>query len=61
MALHAAAARRRLGVLLGGDTGLALLSEANAWMFGAGVSNVDGITRMLAPGFQTRNLRHLPT
>jgi hypothetical protein len=48
-------------VLLGGDTGLALLSEANAWMFGAGVSNVDGITRMLAPGFQTRNLRHLPT
>ena len=51
MALHAAAARRRLGALLGGDEGRMPTSDADTWMVGAGVSNVDGIVRMLAPGF----------
>jgi len=51
MALHAAVARRRLGAILGGDDGSALIDAADAWMTGAGVVNVDGMMRMLAPGF----------
>jgi hypothetical protein len=51
MALHAAAARRRLGAVLQGDEGQALITEAEAGMARAGVANVDGVVRMLAPGF----------
>jgi hypothetical protein len=51
MALHAAAARRRLGGVVGGDEGHGLVAQADAWMSNAGVSNVEGIVRMLAPGF----------
>jgi serine/threonine protein kinase len=51
MALHAAAARRRLGELVGGDEGRALVARAAEWMRGAGVANPDGLARMLAPGF----------
>jgi hypothetical protein len=51
MALHAATTRRRLGELLGGDEGRALVARAAEWMAAAGVANADGIARMLAPGF----------
>jgi tetratricopeptide (TPR) repeat protein len=54
MALHAAVARRRLGALLGGDDGRALLAAADAWFAAAGVVDVDAMVRMLAPGFSTR-------
>jgi len=51
MALHAAAARRRLGALLGGDEGGQLVRGAERWMTAAGVTNVHGMMEMLAPGF----------
>jgi len=54
MALHAAAARRRLGAVVGGDEGRALEATAETWMARAGVENVDGLVRMLAPGFTPR-------
>ncbi len=54
MALHAAAARKRLGGVLGGDEGHALVADADAWMATAGIANVDGVVRMLAPGFSPR-------
>jgi eukaryotic-like serine/threonine-protein kinase len=51
MALHAATTRRRLGEVLGGDEGRALVARAAEWMVAAGVENPDGLVRMLAPGF----------
>jgi tetratricopeptide (TPR) repeat protein len=54
MALHAAAARRRLGEVLGGSAGQGELANADAWMTRAGILDQDGIVRMLAPGFGRR-------
>jgi eukaryotic-like serine/threonine-protein kinase len=51
MLLFVAAARRRLGELLGGDKGQALVTRANAWMAARGIANPDRMTAMLAPGF----------
>jgi hypothetical protein len=51
MALHAAVTHHRLGALLGGDEGRALIASAAAWMAQAGVTNVTGVLQMLAPGF----------
>ena len=51
MALHGAVARYRLGELLGGDDGAHLVADASVWMTTAGVTNLDGIVRMFAPGF----------
>jgi hypothetical protein len=50
MRLHAAAARRCLGRLLGGDAGRALVAEAEAWMAGQNVRNPERMTALLAPG-----------
>jgi len=49
MALFAAAARRRLGKLLGGDRGAELVAAADASMAAQGVVNVERMTAMLAP------------
>ena len=54
MRLHAAAARRRLGGLIGGEAGRALVAEADAWMAGQ-VRNPPRTTAMLAPGFADEN------
>ena len=51
MGLHAAVARRRQGVLLGGDEGRALVAEADAWMAGQQVRNPARLAAVLAPGF----------
>jgi hypothetical protein len=51
MKLYAAVARRRLGVLQGGDSGRDLVRAANDWMAGQGIVNVDRMTRLIAPGF----------
>jgi hypothetical protein len=51
MALHAEVARRRLGQVLGGDEGAALVAAAEAWMRAHDIAHVDRMTRLLAPGF----------
>jgi hypothetical protein len=50
MALHAAAARRRRGELVGGETGRGLVAAADAWMAGQGIKNPERMAAMLAPG-----------
>jgi eukaryotic-like serine/threonine-protein kinase len=54
MALHEAAARHRLGTLLGGDEGQNLLLQAEADMHERGVSVPDRYAGMLLPGEWTR-------
>ncbi len=50
MAMHAAAARWRLGEALGGDEGAAERAAAEAWLGGEGVVKPERIVAMLAPG-----------
>ncbi len=52
MHLHAACARRRLGAMIGGDSGRALVDEANAWMERQSIRDAGKITEMLAPGWK---------
>jgi hypothetical protein len=51
MKLHAAAARRRRGALLGGDSGRELMHQADEWMAAQAIRNVTSMTRLIAPGF----------
>jgi hypothetical protein len=51
MRLFAAAARRRLGQLIGGDQGKALVAEADRWMAAQGIRNPARMTAVYAPGF----------
>src|SRR5262249_49088982 len=51
MALHAAAARYRLGALVGGEEGRTLVERAETWMRSETVKNFARLTDMLAPGF----------
>ena len=51
MSLYAAAARRRLGLVRGGESGRQLVAEADAWMQEQGIRKPDLMTRMLAPGW----------
>ncbi|MGO9471148.1 MAG: serine/threonine-protein kinase PknK [Isosphaeraceae bacterium] len=50
MPLHAAAARRRLGELIGGDAGTALIAEVDAWMSSQGIRRPARLTTMYLPG-----------
>ncbi|MGO9712934.1 MAG: ATP-binding protein, partial [Polyangiaceae bacterium] len=52
MRLYAAAARRRLGGLIGGDAGAQLVREADEWMVAQTVKDPAKMTAMLAPGFE---------
>jgi len=52
MALYAAAARRRLGTLLGGDAGLALREAADRWMASEKIRAPARFTAIFAPGFR---------
>ncbi|HWP36825.1 MAG TPA: AAA family ATPase [Gemmatimonadales bacterium] len=51
MAAHAAAARRRLGQLLGGDEGSALVETADGFFRAVGGRRPDRLASLLAPGF----------
>jgi serine/threonine protein kinase len=51
MSLHAAAARRLLGDLAGGDEGRAAVARADNWMKGQGIQNPARLSALLAPGF----------
>jgi serine/threonine protein kinase len=55
MRLYAAAARRRLGQLLGGEEGRALLAQSDSWMASQQIRNPPRMTAMLAPGFPVGN------
>jgi hypothetical protein len=50
--MYAAAGRRRLGQLLGGDEGSALVAQAEAYMTAQGVKNIEAMTMLLSPGFE---------
>jgi hypothetical protein len=52
MKLYAAAARRRLGALMGGDAGAELIAAANTFMQQQNVTDPTRMTAMLAPGFK---------
>jgi hypothetical protein len=52
MPIFAAAARRRLGKLLGGEAGQTLIDQSEAWMAAQKIVNPDRITTMLAPGVE---------
>ena len=51
MKLFLAVTERRLGELIGGDEGRALVHQANTWMTAQGIVNADRMTATLAPGF----------
>ena len=48
--LHAAVTRRRLGKLIGGDQGKAMVDAADAWMMEQQIKNAERMSAMLAPG-----------
>jgi tetratricopeptide (TPR) repeat protein len=50
MALHAAAARARLGQLIGGDEGAETIASAHQWMRARGVGKPERIIDLIAPG-----------
>ncbi len=50
MAMHAAAARWRLGEAIGGDEGAELVAAARAWFEGEGVVRPERLVAMLTPG-----------
>ena len=51
MALYAAGLRRRLGQLVGGREGEALIAQADEWMSAEDVRRPSRMTDVLAPGF----------
>jgi hypothetical protein len=51
MGLFAAASRRRLGQLLGGEKGRSLMADADTWMTARGVRNPARMAAVYAPGF----------
>ena len=55
MSLHAAAARRRLASLVGGDEGASLLAQTDAWFREQQVSDGEALTAMVAPGYDAVN------
>jgi hypothetical protein len=55
MGLYAAASRRRLGEIIGGDYGRELIAAADTWMLDQKILKPVLMTRMLAPGFAMKS------
>jgi serine/threonine protein kinase/tetratricopeptide (TPR) repeat protein len=55
LVLFAAAAKRRLGELKGGDEGRAIVAEADAWMTSRSIKNPSRMAACYAPGFPERS------
>jgi hypothetical protein len=53
MGLHAAVARRRLGALVGGSEGAALISRAEAWMHEQGITQPARMSALFLPGAES--------
>jgi hypothetical protein len=53
MHLYAAATRRRLGEVMGGERGERLVEEADRWMRSQKIRNPVSMSRMLVPGFES--------
>jgi len=51
MPFYAAVARRRLGSIVGGDQGAALIADADSWMANEGIEDPDRMSEVVAPGF----------
>jgi serine/threonine protein kinase/tetratricopeptide (TPR) repeat protein len=51
MKLYAATARRRLGEISGGDSGLELVNQADDWMSRQQIKNPSKVANLMAPGF----------
>jgi len=51
MALYAATARRRLGEILGGDRGGALVNQADDWLSKQQIRNPAAVANLMVPGF----------
>jgi tetratricopeptide (TPR) repeat protein len=54
MSLYAAAAKRRLGQVLGNSKGPGLIDEVDDWMRREKIVKPEFMTRMLVPGFESR-------
>jgi serine/threonine protein kinase/tetratricopeptide (TPR) repeat protein len=54
MGVYAAAARRHLGNLVGGDEGRALIARADQWMIGQGIKSPARMAAGITPGFTER-------
>jgi len=54
MAFQLAAARRKLGQVLGGEEGAALLTESDAWMTKEGVVDPERMCEVVAPGLSMK-------
>lgn len=51
MALYAAAARRKLGEIIGGEQGAELITQADEWMSKQQIKNPAAVANLMAPGF----------
>jgi hypothetical protein len=51
MQFHAAACRRRLSAIVGGDRGRSLRSDADRWMAAQEIRDTAAMTRLVTPGF----------
>ena len=52
LAMHAAAVRRRIGQMLGGERGRELVAAGDAFMLSQSVVNLEATTELQCPGYR---------